>query len=219
MIASRSRLGFRKWTAALFDQQLWCFGRDIKRAEGNILLDLGMCVYRPPDPDCGSSVYTAAVEPGGSVFLWGFGAMYSEPGLGGIFLRRYDFAPRLTPLESGLGIHEPKALGRLVAPSTSDDDAKVRALLPGLIGWFAKYEHWIAESFGIAYRESCLICRNAAAAVPAGSMAVEWERAAKKSRRIDFAETASHNPWRRLIAKIRPFRLPAKSKPSNRVIS
>jgi len=53
-----------------------------------------MCRYRAPDPNKGSSLYTAPVEPGGAIFLWGFGAMYTEPGLGGVFVRRYDFAPK-----------------------------------------------------------------------------------------------------------------------------
>lgn len=203
MIATRSRLGFRRWTAGLFDQQLWCFGRDIKRADGNILLDLGMCVSRTADAERGSSVYTAAVEPGGNVCLWGFGALYSEPGLGGVFLRRYDFAPRLTPLESGIAIHDPRGLGPLVNPVSTADQLRMRTLLPRLVGWFAKYEHWIAEYFGSEYRNQCLATRGQSAVVPAADMASEWDRAAKKCKRYRESDTSCVGPWEQLIHRLR----------------
>ena len=59
MKRTRYDLGFRRWTAGLFDQQMWCFGRDIVQVRGNLLLDLGMCQYRAPDPKRSSSMYTA----------------------------------------------------------------------------------------------------------------------------------------------------------------
>jgi len=222
MIASRTRLGFRRWTAGLFDQQLWCFGRDIKRAGGNILLNLGMCVHRAPDAERVSSVYTAAVEPGGNIFLWGFGAMYSEPGLGGVFLRRYDFAPRLTSLESGIAIHDPRGLGSLANPVSAAEQLRMRTLLPRLVGWFAQYEHWIAENFGSAYRGHCLENRGQPAAVPAADMASEWERAQKKCRQYRRTEGTATNAWSRLFQRIRIPLLdlvPSPERPSTRVIS
>jgi hypothetical protein len=203
MRETRSRLGFRRWTAELFDQQLWCLGRDIKRPEGNILLDLGMCVYPTPDANRGSSVYTAAVEPGGNIFLWGFGALYSEPGLGGVFLRRYDFAPRLTPLESGIAIHDSRGLGPLVNPVTTSDQFRMRTLLPRLVGWFAKYEHWIAENFGSEYRNQCLASRGQFASVPAADMAAEWERATKKCKRYRERSSATAGPWKQFLLRLR----------------
>jgi hypothetical protein len=32
-----------RFLAGLLDQQLWCFGQDIRRTEGNLLCQLGMC--------------------------------------------------------------------------------------------------------------------------------------------------------------------------------
>jgi hypothetical protein len=199
---SRSDLGFRRWAAGLFDQQMWCFGRDIARAGGNILSDLGMCQYRSGEPNRGSTLYTAAVEPGGSVFLWGFGAMYAEPGRGGVFVRRYDFAPRLTARETALGVHEPERLGGLVHPTTGREVTTLRTLLPRLVGWFARYEHWVAETFGAAYREQCLAGRDKPCLVPAGRMAHEWEQVAKKSGRRP-ADNDRRGPWGELLARLR----------------
>ena len=203
MSRSPSELGFRRWAALLFDQQMWCFGRDIVRSQGNILVDLGMCQYRPRDPNKGSTVYTAAVEGGGSIFLWGFGAMYAEANVGSVFVRRYDFAPRLTPRTSGIGVHEPEGLGKLVNASCVRERTLLRQLLPNLTGWFAKYEHWIAEKFGTAYREDCLAGRKKDAVVSAKAMATAWERAAKRPGRLTMNGPTSGKPWNGLLDRLR----------------
>lgn len=203
MTRSRAELGFRRWMAAFFDQQMWCLGRDIARPAGNLLLDLGLCRYRPAKPDAGSTLYTAPVPPGGSVFVWGFGAMYAEPEWGGVFVRRYDFSPRLTDRVAALGVHAPADLGRLVSPATPRDLARVRRLLPALVGWFAKYEHWVAENHGAAYRAGCLAASAKAAVVPATRMADEWERAEKKCRRYRLPTAPRPTPWGRLLVRIR----------------
>jgi len=203
VVVSPSQLSFRRWASGLFDQQMWCFGRDIRREGGNVLLDLGMCRYRAPDPNKGSSLYTAPVEPGGAIFLWGFGAMYTEPGLGGVFVRRYDFAPKLTLRETGLGVHQTEQLGRLVNPSTRQELVLLRKLLPALVGWFAKYEHWVGEHFGTAYREACLASRDKPASVPAQAMARSWENAAKKSKRFRCEAAVKTGPWAGLLGGLR----------------
>lgn len=201
---------FRHRAAALFDQQMWCFGRDIVRSNGNVLLDLGMCRYRPSDPSRSSTLYTAAVEPGGSLFLWGFGAMYAEPNLGGVFVRRYGFAPRLTNRESAVGVFAPEQLGRLTNPVTVRDHQRVRTLLPRLVGWFARYEHWIAETHGTAYREDCLAGRGKANAAPAQDMARDWERVAKSCKRYRETGDAAADPWKRFLLRLRVASVPGR---------
>lgn len=192
---------FRHWAAGLFDQQLWCWGRDVARPDGNVLLDLGMCRHRSPGG--GSSLYTAAVAGGGAVWLWGFGVLYTEPGAGGVFVRRYDFAPRLTPAESALGVHDPDRLPGLTRPVSESQQAAVRRLLPPLAGWVARYEHWVAEALGTGYRERCLAARSKSPVVPARNMATAWERAAKKCRRLGAADETPRGPWAGVLCKLR----------------
>lgn len=194
-----TRSDFRRRAAALFDQQMWCFGRDIVRPDGNVLLDLGMCRYRPRDPSRKSSLYTAAIEPAGSLYLWGFGAMYAESGLGGVFVRRYGFAPRLSARESAVGVFDPEQLGPLTSPVSPHDDRRLRTLLPRLVGWFARYEHWVAENFGTKYRDDCLCQRGKPVAVPAREMAVAWETTAKKCKRFRSEPERIHGPWGKLF--------------------
>lgn len=203
MTRTKGELGFRRWAAGLFDQQMWCLGRDIVRPAGNVLLDLGMCQYRPRDPQRGNTLYTAAVAPVGSVFLWGFGALYAEPGFGGVFLRRYDFAPKWTAHETALGVHNIAGLGRLEAPAAGKPAAKVRQLLPRLVGWFAKYEHWVAENLGGEYRADSLAGREKPSVAPATGMADAWERAAKLCKRFRATPPVATTPWARWRARVR----------------
>ena len=196
---TRSAPDFRRRAAALFDQQMWCLGRDIARPEGNVLLDLGMCRYRPPDLTRSGTLYAATVEPAGSLFLWGFGAMYAAPGLGGVFVRRYGFTPRLSARESAVGVFTPDQLGPLTGPASPHDYRRLWTLLPRLVGWFAGYEHWVAERFGTAYREHCLAARGKANAAPARDMARDWDRVAKKCRRFREPVGSALDPWQRFL--------------------
>lgn len=81
----RSRPNLRRWATGLFDQQLWCWDRDVARAAGNVLLELGMCRYRVPDPKC-SSLYKATLE--GDAEVWLYRAVGPVAGIFADFVRR-----------------------------------------------------------------------------------------------------------------------------------
>ncbi len=213
---------FRYRAAELFDQQLWCFGRDILGSGGNILLDLGMCQYRPAASGCGSTLYTTPIEPGGQLFLWGFGAMYREAGLGAVFLRRYGFAPRLSDRETAVGVFAPEELGPLINPVSNRDEQRLQTLLPRLVGWFAKYEHWIAERFGHAYRDECLSLRGKQNSTQTRAMARDWERIAKQCKHYHDTGDLITNPWQHVLHLVRHkavFRGSSIVRPSTRVAS
>ncbi|MFO0816861.1 MAG: hypothetical protein U1A77_02890 [Pirellulales bacterium] len=83
----------------LFDQQLWCFGRDISSPEhGNLLLEFGF--DRLPHPHSASiaSIYQLRLSEGRSLILRGFGVFWGDDRWGGLFVRRRSFRPQLTPL-------------------------------------------------------------------------------------------------------------------------
>jgi hypothetical protein len=54
----RLPLETRKVGTALFDQQTWCWGQDIQRPEGNLLVAYGLTRQRSPETIRGSSAYT-----------------------------------------------------------------------------------------------------------------------------------------------------------------
>jgi len=200
----KSRPEFRRWAAALLDQQLWCWGRDITRPGGNVLLDLGMCCHRAPGPGRATSQYTAAVAGGATVCLWGFGLLYAEPGRGGVFLRRYEFDPRLVPGPPPVPVHQPERIGPAPRPASAGQWATTRLLLRAAAGWVARYEHWVAERFGSAYREAVLRARPRPPAVPAREMAAAWERLAKKAARLGPAAPVTRGPWAGVFAALCP---------------
>jgi hypothetical protein len=156
----------RRRGTGLFDQQMWCWGQDIRHSAGNALLNYGFTRYRPPETDGESRTASSylLLENNGKVkiALWGFGVLYrgEKATDGGLFLGRYDFAPRLVSGESMELNHvqrwSARTKPRLFAPATPDDWAKVRGLFPAMLNWIAGYEQWVIEQWGVEYRRQCI---------------------------------------------------------------
>lgn len=184
MTTRHTRTDLRRRAVALLDQQLWCWGRDVARPEGNVLLGLGMCRYRSAEPGPDRTAYTGRVAGDGVVWLWGFGLLYCLPELGGVFLRRNGFEPLLLDRPPERPVHRPEHVGPFARPVTARQRATAGTLVRAAADWIAGYEHWIAETFGTAYREAALAARDRAPAVPARDMAKAWEHLAKKALRL-----------------------------------
>ena len=56
----------------LLAQQCWCWGRDVKRAEGNLLLEYGFTRKRAPQNEPDATNYTLRCGSA-TLRLWGFG--------------------------------------------------------------------------------------------------------------------------------------------------
>lgn len=197
----RLSANLRRRAVTLFDQQLWCWGRDIARPEGNLLVGLGMCRYRAAEPGRDRTAYTGSVAGEGVVWLWGFGLVYCLPDMGGVFLRRSGFDPVLVA-EPQRPAHAPEQLGPLVRPTTAQQRATAAELVQATAMWMARYEHWVAETFGIAYREATLAVRDKPPAVSAKEMARTWEHIAKKVFRLEYAASTLRGPWGTLLATL-----------------
>jgi hypothetical protein len=193
---SGERSHLRRRAAALLDQQLWCWGRDVARPEGNVLLELGMCRYRTAEPGRERSAYTGRVRGDGVVWLWGFGAYFWLPGLGGAFFRRKGFEPllRAAPLEAP--VHAVAHLVGLRRPATSGERTRAAKLVRATCEWVAEYEHWIAEALGTEYRAAALAARDRAPSVTAREMPRAWEHLAKKAHRLCAGAPTPRGPWR-----------------------
>ncbi|GAB4203878.1 MAG: hypothetical protein OHK0022_28460 [Roseiflexaceae bacterium] len=141
----------------LLHQQCWCWGCDIRREGGNLLLEYGFARRRPPAGVQGSSLYTCGCGTDRVAALWGFGLFYGDPARGGLFLRRFEFTPRWLPaldLETPpwqparLATRDPAREPELWQPAV--------LLLAEAAGWVAGYEDWVARTQGHAYRQRCL---------------------------------------------------------------
>ena len=79
----------------LLSQQVWCWGRDIERFEGNWLREIGFERIEPTFrcEDC-DSIYNLELQNGKHVILRAFGVLYGADQKEGIYLPRYDFLPK-----------------------------------------------------------------------------------------------------------------------------
>lgn len=149
----------------LLHQQCWCWGWDIRRPAGNLLIERGFTRTRPPGPNEGSSAYLLRGD-GYRVVLWGFGIHYSRRGVGSIFLGRYASLPLISAEdEPPTDVWLPGALPpmRRVAIAGSG----VEVLLPALLRWIAGYERWVRRRAGEAHREAAIMAWGDRSVVPA----------------------------------------------------
>ena len=79
----------------LLSQQVWCWGRDIERIEGNWLMEIGFERSEPTfrGDNC-DSIYSLELSNGKRVILRGFGVFYGNDQKEGIYLPRYEFLPK-----------------------------------------------------------------------------------------------------------------------------
>ena len=142
----------------LLSQQIWCWGCDIKRPEGNWLVELGFERTTPPaGRESCSSIYALSLPRGRCVVLRGFGVFYGDPKYGSIFCPRYEFCPLYTtqakldrPLWSNTDL-----------PNSSYQNCSQRnscvSLMLNLIDWIKSYEEQITDRLGIEYRQATLM--------------------------------------------------------------
>ncbi len=169
--------GSLKLRKSLLSQQIWCWGRDILRAEGNWLLEIGFeRIEAPADHEECPSVYCLELPQGRRVVLRGFGVFYGEDSLGGVFLPRGDFGPHYTTHAT---LECPPwfvtDLPKLRAPSDSQRNACASLILE-LIDWIRNYEVTIIEQLGIEYRQATLLSwdNGKCPVTPAEEMACAW---------------------------------------------
>ncbi len=149
---------FIEHAVGLLSQQVWCWGRDILRPEGNWLLEIGFERIEPPAnrQPC-SSVYSLGLPQGRCVVLRGFGVFYGDRERGGVFLPRYQFLPRYTKQAT---LERPpwsdSDLPSLRPPSKSQSPF-CASLTLDLIDWIRTYEVNVVDRLGIEYRRSTLV--------------------------------------------------------------
>ncbi len=142
----------------LLSQQVWCWGRDILRPEGNFLLGIGF--QRTASPanrkNC-SSVYTLRLCEDRCVVLRGFGVFFGDRQRGGVFLPRYQFRPRYT-LQATLECPpwQEDDLPRFDPPS-QENRTTCATLTLDLLDWIRSYEVLVAEKLGVEYRRNTLV--------------------------------------------------------------
>jgi hypothetical protein len=141
----------------LLHQQCWCWGRDVRCPQGNLLMAYGFDRQRPERPEMGSSRYVLARPEEPELYLWAFGMLVRQPGEGGIYVGRYCFVPGWVP--DGMPLHrawrgESFALQR--PPDTRHQIRVSRQLLRWTLRFLAGYEEWVLREQGVAWRRESL---------------------------------------------------------------
>jgi hypothetical protein len=168
----------RKLAADLLNQQLWCWGQDIQHPDGNILLKHGFMRVRSPEDHQGSSAYTLRLADEHTMMMWGFGLFCGQKDQGGVFIKRFGFAPKYTrSAELMMPIWSTAQLPEMRTPSSPFERAASRDLLVCALNWISRYERWVIDTFGIDYRRQCVKAWDKAV-VPAECAAGEWLRIA-----------------------------------------
>ena len=177
---------------SLLSQQIWSWGQDIRRKQGNLLVEFGFERVKPPaDVEIQDSMYTLNLTENRSVILRGFGVYYRDNDLGAIFLPRYEFIPGYTTnttLEQPLWTYD--ELPELYFPTESEWDSYI-TMLADLVKWIRDYEHKVIEEQGIEYRISTLAEWDNGERKVTTSQAVvgAWEKIGKvitKMQYVDF---------------------------------
>ena len=161
----------------LLSQQVWCWGRDIERIEGNWLMEIGFERSEPTfrGDNC-DSIYSLELSNGKRVILRGFGVFYGNDQKEGIYLPRYEFLPKyLRRLNIKNIPWEKNDLPELYFPNNSEVSNCVR-LVTELVNWIRTYEENVANILGLDYRKSTLCGwqKIIGSIIPAEDMISEW---------------------------------------------
>ena len=161
----------------LLSQQVWCWGRDIERIEGNWLMEIGFERSEPTfrGDNC-DSIYSLELSNGKRVILRGFGVFYGNDQKEGIYLPRYEFLPKyLRRLNIKNIPWEKNDLPELYFPNNSEVSNCVR-LVTELVNWIRTYEENVANILGLDYRKSTLYewQKIVGSIIPAEDMISEW---------------------------------------------
>jgi len=148
----------REFAAGLLSQQIWCWGQDIKRPEGNWLLQLGFKRTKPPEKqkDC-ASMYRLELPRDQRIVLRGFGVFFGDDRRGGMFLERSGFAPKFTEHSCLIAdLWSCDDLPPVRSPTSAAESTECRLMLMSLIDWIVDYELNIRQQLGNDYRTETL---------------------------------------------------------------
>ena len=175
-----------KRAEALLEQQMWCWGCDVRRKEGNLLTAYG-CERDPAPEPRFRSAYRSQLPTGGTLSLWGWGVWMAREDLGSLFLSRSRFLFRHTP-----EVHlEPKAWQKRDLPTTqrpaaAGAQASTVEMLLETLTWIGAYERWLASATEPRYREAAIAAwpqrRRYKGGTSADAMASEWMALAQALR-------------------------------------
>jgi hypothetical protein len=168
---------------ALLDQQMWCWGCDVRRANENLLLAYG-CLKRPSPVPHLRSAYMYWLDETCALTLWGWGVWIASESLGSLFISRSRF--KVQAIASAYLLPQAWCEADLPLkqePVTLDHYAP---LLATALTWIACYEEWVTTQTKPTYRDTLLESwpqrRHYRGGTPAAEMPSQWMTLAHRVR-------------------------------------
>lgn len=166
----------------LMNQQCWCWGHDVRRSEGNLLLGYGFERTPAPAQLRANSAYTLK-RSGQHIGLWGFGIAYGH-GRHTLYMNRYTISPLLVPNFDSA--HPPHLATQIQgrAPATTAEAVTALWLMHQMLRWIGSYEHWVVQHAGEAYRAMCVeTWQKGKVRIPAAEARERWSELARTCQR------------------------------------
>lgn len=171
----RNRLDFIKLSNRMFDQQMWCWGCDIRNSSGNKMIEFGFSKTKTSDDKDVPSQYSIVYKDH-LILLWGFGGLIRQSSNNAIFIGRCDFYPkRLESVAEDLIANDSKDIKKYFVKNKSllyEVDYNLLRIFYDLI---IDYENWITKRMGIEYRQHTLNSWIKKKVVDAESLILTWE--------------------------------------------
>ena len=172
----RTPADVRRVATLLFDQQEWCWGQDVRRPEGNLLIRAGCERLPPPAGLRESSRYRLSWSAACRFYLHGHGVFVGDDLRGGIWLRRFDYRPQWTTAsELPPDVWNPDGIADLHPPDQPGEMDGTLVLLSRLLNWIVHYEQDVLDHLGVAYRERCLAGFRRPQPVPPERIVELWQ--------------------------------------------
>ena len=147
---------FGRYFAAILDLQMWCFGCDIRKTEGNLALQYGYKRLRPGNTAEGASRYFKQIDADHQIHLWGFAIVISNSSYG-LCIKRNQRTPIIAPItELRFDIWKPSDLPSFLPPQTDTERNEALKLLSVCAKELISYESAIEDIVGGSYRAQCL---------------------------------------------------------------
>jgi hypothetical protein len=168
----------RKEGEALLEQQMWCWGCDVRRNRGNLLLEYGFEQHPSPIPRY-HSAYRYTLNCGCVVTLWGWGLWIAGAKHGSTFISRSRFRVSYTPcVELRPKVWWVDDLPPTESASHIQERHHALTLLATSLRWISYYERWVLAQSGLDYRERT-VCgwkhrRKYRGGIPPSEMALKW---------------------------------------------
>ncbi len=170
----------QSWQIArmLIDQQMWCWGCDVRRSDGNLLLSYGAIKRPSPNPRY-NSAYSFQLAEETVLNLWGWGLWIACPKYGSLFLGRSGLQMsymREVVLIPDVWCKQDLQLSNLMMDE--NDLAHAHHLLATAMQWIGNYETWLSTQVRSDYRENILAKwtqrKRYKGGIPASEMAESW---------------------------------------------